>query len=99
MFQLQLNSTLINPVPLLVKNAEAVLRLDISKIVVGALDKIEAEVKAEMAEVLILRAGDVAEDLEEDMAEAEAKAAIIFIVENVRRKNKIQIKKILSNVN
>ena len=90
---------MINPVPLLVKNAEAVLRLDISKIVVGALDKIEAEVKAEMAEVLILRAGDVAEDLEEDMAEAEAKAAIIFIVENVRRKNKIQIKKILSNVN
>ena len=90
---------MINPVPLLVKNAEAVLRLDISKIVVGALDKIEAEVKAEMAEVLILRAGDVAEDLEEVMDEAEAKAAIIFIVENVRRKNKIQIKKILSNVN
>ena len=90
---------MINPVPLLVKNAEAVLRLDIFKIVVGALDKIEAEVKAEMAEVLILRAGDVAEDLEEDMDEAEAKAAIIFIVENVRRKNKIQIKKILSNVN
>ena len=90
---------MINPVPLLVKNAEAVLRLDISKIVVGALDKIEAEVKAEMAEVLILRTGDVAEDLEEDMAVAEAKAAIIFIVENVRRKNKIQIKKILSNVN
>lgn len=90
---------MINPVPLLVKNAEAVLRLDIFKIVVGALDKIEAEVKAEMAEVLILRTGDVAEDLEEDMAVAEAKAAIIFIVENVRRKNKIQIKKILSNVN
>ena len=90
---------MINPVPLLVKNAEAVLRLDISKIVVGALDKIEAEVKAEMAKVLILRAGDVAEDLEEVMDEAEAKAAIIFIVENVRRKNKIQIKKILSNVN
>ena len=90
---------MINPVPLLVKNAEAVLRLDIFKIVVGALDRIEAEVKAEMAEVLILRTGDVAEDLEEDMAEAEAKAAIIFIVENVRRKNKIQIKKILSNVN
>ena len=90
---------MINPVPLLVKNAEAVLRLDISKIVVEALDKIEAEVKAEMAEVLILRAGDVAEDLEEVMDEAEAKAAIIFIVENVRRKNKIQIKKILSNVN
>ena len=90
---------MINPVLLLVKNAEAVLRLDIFKIVVGALDRIEAEVKAEMAEVLILRTGDVAEDLEEDMAEAEAKAAIIFIVENVRRKNKIQIKKILSNVN
>lgn len=90
---------MINPVPLLVKNAEAVLRLDISKIVVEALDKIEAEVKAEMAEVLILRTGDVAEDLEEDIAVAEAKAAIIFIVENVRRKNKIQIKKILSNVN
>ena len=90
---------MINPVPLLVKNAEAVLRLDIFKIVVGALDRIEAEVKAEMAEVLTLRTGDVAEDLEEDMAEAEAKAAIIFIVENVRRKNKIQIKKILSNVN
>ena len=90
---------MINPVPLLVKNAEAVLRLDIFKIVVGALDRIEAEVKAEMAEVLILRTGDVAEDLEEDMAEAEAKAAIIFIVENVKRKNKIQIKKILSNVN
>ena len=90
---------MINPVPLLVKNAEAVLRLDIFKIVVGALDRIEAEVKAEMAEVLILRTGDVAEDLEEDMAVAEAKAAIIFIVENVRRKNKIQIKKILSNVN
>ena len=90
---------MINPVPLLVKNAEAVLKLDISKIVVGALDRIEAEVKAEMAEVLILRTGDVAEDLEEDMAVAEAKAAIIFIVENVRRKNKIQIKKILSNVN
>ena len=90
---------MINPAPLLVKNAEAVLRLDIFKIVVGALDRIEAEVKAEMAEVLILRTGDVAEDLEEDMAEAEAKAAIIFIVENVRRKNKIQIKKILSNVN
>ena len=90
---------MINPVPLLVKNAEAVLRLDIFKIVVGALDRIEAEVKAEMAEVLILRTGDVAEDLEKDMAEAEAKAAIIFIVENVKRKNKIQIKKILSNVN
>ena len=90
---------MINPVPLLVKNAEPVLRLDIFKIVVGALDRIEAEVKAEMAEVLILRAGDVAEDLEEDMAVAEAKAAIIFIVENVRRKNKIQIKKTLSNVN
>ena len=90
---------MINPVPLLVKNAEAVLRLDIFKIVVGALDRIEAEVKAEMAEVLILRTGDVAEDLEEDMAVAEAKAAIIFIVENVRRKNKIQIKKIQSNVN
>ena len=90
---------MINPAPLLVKNAEAVLRLDIFKIVVGALDRIEAEVKAEMAEVLTLRTGDVAEDLEEDMAEAEAKAAIIFIVENVRRKNKIQIKKILSNVN
>ena len=90
---------MINPVPLLVKNAEAVLRLDIFKIVVGALDRIEAEVKAEMAEVLILRTGDVAEDLEEDMAVAEAKAAIIFIVENVRRRNKIQIKKILSNVN
>ena len=90
---------MINPVPLLVKNAEAVLRLDIFKIVVGALDRIEAEVKAEMAEVLILRTEDVAEDLEEDMAVAEAKAAIIFIVENVRRKNKIQIKKILSNVN
>ena len=90
---------MINPVPLLVKNAEAVLRLDIFKIVVGVLDRIEAEVKAEMAEVLILRTGDVAEDLEEDMAEAEAKAAIIFIVENVRRKNKIRIKKILSNVN
>ena len=90
---------MINPVPLLVKNAEAVLRLDIFKIVVGALDRIEAEVKAEMAEVLILRTGDVAEDLEEDMAEAEAKAAIIFIVENVKRKNKFQIKKILSNVN
>ena len=74
-------------------------KLDISKIVVGALDRIEAEVKAEMAEVLTLRTGDVAEDLEEDMAVAEAKAAIIFIVENVRRKNKIQIKKILSNVN
>ena len=90
---------MINPVPLLVKNAEPVLRLDIFKIVVGALDRIEAEVKAEMAEVLTLRTGDVAEDLEKDMAEAEAKAAIIFIVENVRRKNKIQIKKILSNVN
>ena len=82
---------MINPVPLLVKNAEVVLRLDIFKIVVGALDRIEAEVKAEMAEVLILRAGDVAEDLEEVMDEAEAKAAIIFIVENVKRKNKIQI--------
>ena len=90
---------MINPVPLLVKNAEPVLRLDIFKIVVGALDRIEAEVKAEMAEVLTLRTGDVAEDLEKDMAEVEAKAAIIFIVENVKRKNKFQIKKILSNVN
>ena len=55
----------------------------------------EAEADAEAAAL----GETAAEDLEEDMAEAEAKAAIIFIVENVKRKNKIQIKKILSNVN